>query len=144
MVKPILIWITEIVAEALLSGCFFGVLLSSQIGLLYGVMGGLIVLPWVLLLHWYYLTRALAAAVRSIRPQLYPGVAATLFVIHMHIAFVRLEPDMSSLGKAMELPLVAGGACIVFACALAGNWLLRKWAKRAGNGFTEVGARTIT
>ena len=115
------------VAEALLLGCLLGALVSSQIGLLYGAIGSVLAVPVVLFLHWYYLTRALAAVVRNIRPQLYPLIAATLFVIHMQVAFVRLKPDMSSLGKAKELPFLAGGAGIVFACAIGGNWLLRKW-----------------
>jgi hypothetical protein len=42
--------------------------------------------------------------------------------------------DLSSSGRAAELPFVAGGACIAFACALGGNWLLRKWGQTSSNG----------
>ena len=83
----------------LLLGCLLGTLVASQIGLLYGVIGSVLAVPVVLFLHWYYLTRALAAVVRSIKPLPYPLIAAILFVIHMHVVFVRLKPDMSSLGK---------------------------------------------
>ena len=121
MIKGIVVWLTEVVAEALLLSCLFGALLSSQVGLLYGVIGGMLVVPVVLFLNSYYLTRALAAAVRSMRPQLYPVIAAALFGIHMHVAFAGFTPGMNSKGKALELPLVAGGACIVFACALGGS-----------------------
>jgi hypothetical protein len=133
-VKRVVVWLAEIAAEALLLGCLLGALVSNEIGLLYGVIGSVLAVPVVLFLHWYYLTRALAVVVRSIRPQLYPLIAATLFVIHMHVVFVRLKPDMSSLGKAKELPFLAGGACIVFACAFGGNWLLRKWTQARSNG----------
>ena len=132
-VKGIVVWLIEVVAEALLLGCLLGGLVSNQIGLLNGVLGSMLAVPVVLFLHWYYLTRAIAGTVRSIRPQLYPAIAAVLFVIHMHVAFVRLGPDMSELGKANELPFVAGGACIVFACALTGNWLLRRWSQTSNN-----------
>src|SRR5207237_6763411 len=131
-VKRIVVWLMEVAAEALLLGCLLGALVASQIGLLYGVIASVLAVPVLLFLHWYYLTRALAAAVRSIRPKLYPLIAATLFVIHMHVVFVRLKPDMSFLGKAKELPFLAGGACVVFACAYGGNWLLRMWVRRGG------------
>ena len=133
-VKHVVVWLTEVVAEALLLGCLLGALVSSQIGLRYSVIGSVLAIPVVLFLHWYYLSRALTAVVRSSRPQLYPLIAATLFVIHMHVVFLRLRPNMSSLGKAKELPFVAGGACIVFACALGGNWLLRKWTQTGSHG----------
>ena len=59
----------------------------------------------------------------------YPAITATLFVIHTHIVFFRLKPDLSSSGRAAELPFLAGGVCIVLACAFAGNWLLRQWTR---------------
>jgi hypothetical protein len=129
--KRIVVWFMEVGVEALLLGCFLGVLVSNQIHLLYGVIGSVLAVPVVLFLHWYYLTRALAAVVsRSSRPRLYPLIAATLFMIHMHIVFARLKPDMSSLGKAKELPFLAGGACIVFTCAFLGERFLRKWMQK--------------
>ena len=124
----------EVFAEGLLFGCLLGALVSSQIGLLYGVIGSALAVPVVLFLHGYYLTRVLAGVVwRSRRPWLYPVIAATLFVIHTHIVFVRLKPDMSYLGKTTEAPFLVGGACIVFACAFGGNWFLRKWVQAGSN-----------
>jgi hypothetical protein len=143
-VKQIVVWLTEIVAEVLLLGCLLGTLVASQIGLLYGVIGSVLAVPVVLFLHWYYLTRALAAVVRSIKPLPYPLIAAILFVIHMHVVFVRLKPDMSSLGKVKEFPFIAGGACIVFACALAGNCLLRKWSQTSSYGAVATTSRDPT
>ena len=46
------------------------------------------------------------------------------------IVFVRLNPDMINPGpfvKTTEIPFLAGGACIVFACAYGGNRFSRKW-----------------
>ena len=128
-VKQVVMWLTEIASEAILLGCFPGALVSRQNGVLNGVIGSVLAVPVLLFLHFYYLTRALAVAVRIIRPSLYPLTAATLFVIHMHVVFVRLKSNMTSMGKAKELPFVAGGACIVFACAFGGNRLLRKRAE---------------
>ncbi len=128
--KCILVSTLEVATEALVLGCFLGVLVSSRISLSAGLVGSVLAVPVVLFFHWYYLTRVLAASFRRIKPALYPAVAATLFVIHMHVAFVRLKPDMSSFGKELELPFLVGGAAIVFACALTGNWFLQKWANR--------------
>jgi hypothetical protein len=138
--KRAAVWIIEILVEALLLGCLLGVLVSSEIGLSYGVLGSVLALPVVLFLHGYYFTRLLAGVVWRSRGQwTYPAVAATLFVIHTHIVFVRLGPDMSTFGKAKELPFLLGGACIVFACALAGNWGLRKWTQSGGSTSASLG-----
>lgn len=80
----------------------------------------------MLFLNGYYFTRVLAGMIfRSVGRWLYPALAATLFAIHMYVTFVRMKPGLNALGKALEPPLLVGGACIVFACALGGNWLLR-------------------
>lgn len=39
-----------------------------------------------------------------------------------------------SSGRAAELPFLVGGACVAFACAFGGNWLLRKWSQSSSNG----------
>lgn len=125
--KRIVVWLAEVAAEALLLGCLLGALLSRETGLLYGVIGSVLAVPVVLFLHWYYLTRTLAAALRSVKPQLYPLIAAMLFVVHMHFAIARSRSDLSLFAQAIELPFLAGGACIVFACAYVGERFLRKW-----------------
>jgi hypothetical protein len=102
--------------------------LPDFVSLLPGVWVGALAVGTVLFLHGYYLTTALFGVVwRSQRSWVYPAMAAILFVIHTHIAFVRGKPDTSAEFQAAEIPFLVGGACIVFACASAGNWCLRKW-----------------
>ncbi len=128
------VWLIEVLAEAILLGCLLGALVSSETGLLYGVIGSALAVPVVLFLHWYYLTRALAGiAWRSRNPWLYPAIASVVFVAHMHFAVARSKSDLTLFARATELPFLVGGACIVFVCALGGNWLMRKWANLGGN-----------
>ena len=95
--------------------------MSSEIGLLYGVIGSVLAVPVVLFLHWYYLSRVLVGiAWRSRYPWLYPAMAAAAFVAHMHFAVARSKSDLTPFAQAKELPFLVGGACIVFACALGG------------------------
>lgn len=132
--KRVVVGLIEILAEALLLGCLLGVLVSSEIGLLYGVIGSVLAVPVVLFLHWYYLSRVLVGiAWRSRYPWLYPAMAAAAFVAHMHFAVARSKSDLTPFAQAKELPFLVGGACIVFACALGGNWLLRKWTRSGYN-----------
>jgi hypothetical protein len=141
-IKRAVVLLVELAAEALLLGCLLGALVSNQIGFRYGAIGSVLAVPVVLFLHGYYLTRAFFGVIwRSQTLWAYPALAAALFVAHMHFAFVRLKPDLSPMGRATELPFLAGGACVVFACAFAGNRLLRRWTQ-AANKRTEPPART--
>lgn len=126
----------ELSIEAFLLGTFLGALvLPHFIRLIAGIWALALAVAVVLFLHGYYLTRALfGVAWRSETRWAYPVLAASLFVLHMHFAFVRLKPDMSPMGRATELPFLVGGACIVFACALAGDWLLRRWTQAPDKG----------
>lgn len=143
--KRTIVTLMEVVAEAVLLGCLMGALIANPVDpFLYGVLGSILALPVVLFLHGYYLTRVLAGVVvRGRRSWAYPALAALLFLIHTHVVFVRLGPDMSALGKAEELPFLAGGVCIVFACALAGNWLLPKWTHTSRNGPSSQHRGTV-
>ena len=137
--KRFTVWLLETLLTTLLFGVLFGALLSPDLSTFIGLLPGVWVLALgvgtILFLHGYYLTTALAGVVwRSQKLWLYPAIAATLFGIHTHIVFFRLKPDLSSSGRAAEFPFLAGGACIVFACALGGNWLLRKWAQIRASG----------
>jgi hypothetical protein len=137
--KRLAVWLLEALAATLLFGVLFGALSSPDLDTFISLLPGVWALAFgvgvILFLHGYYLTTALAGVVwRSQKLWLYPVTAATLFVIHTHIVFFRLKPDLSSSGRAAELPFLVGGACIVFACALAGNWLLRKWSQTSSNG----------
>jgi hypothetical protein len=132
--KQLVVWSLEsLVGVFLLGGLLGAISLPDFIRLLPGVCALALGVGAVLFMHGYYLTTALFGVVwRSQRSWVYPAIAATLFVIHTHIVYLRLEPDISSLGKATEAPFVVGGACIVFACASAGNWCLRKWGQVGG------------
>ena len=136
LLERVVVTLMEVTAEVVLLGCLIGALTANQgERLLYVVLGSLVALPVVLFLHGYYFTRVLAGVLlRSGKRWLYPAIAATLFVIHTYVIFVRLKPDMSALGKAVEAPFLAGGACVAFACAFAVNWLFRKWTKTGSNG----------
>lgn len=132
VVKRTITLLTELVAEVLLLSCLLSALLSNTIAFRNAAIGFAIALPVILFLHGYYLTRAFVGVVwRSQTLWAYPALAAPLFVAHMYFAFVRLKPDMSQRAKATELPFLAGGACIVFACAFVGNWLLLRWTQAA-------------
>ena len=136
--KRIAVWVAEVLLEALLFGCWLGVLLSSETGLGYGVVGSVLAVPVVLFINWYYLTRAIAGvAWMSRSPWLYPAIATTLFVVHVHFVVGQSKRDLTPFAHATEVPFLAGGACIVFACAFAGNWLYRKWV-RGGGGMVPA------
>ena len=127
----IVVLFAELVGEACLLGCLLGILVSSQTGLVYGVVVSALAVPVVLFLHGYYITRALAGMLLRIHNTwLYPAIAAALFVAHMYFALARSNSDLTPFAQAKELPFLAGGACIVFACAFIGDRLLRKWTRR--------------
>ena len=139
ILKRLAVWSLEALAASLLLGSLFGALSAPDLSNFLSIVPGLWAVAFgvsaVLFLHGYYLTTALFGVVwRSQKPWRYPAIAATLFVIHTSFVFLRLKPDLSSSGRAAELPFVAGGACIVFGCATAGNWILRKWGRTNGSG----------
>lgn len=132
ILKRLAVWLLERLAEAFLLGALLGALTVLSFANLIRLLPGVWVLPLavgtVLFLHGYYVTTALFGIVwRSQRWWLYPAITATLFVIHTYIIFFRLKPDLSSSGRAIELPFEAGGASIVFACTFVGGWFLGKW-----------------
>jgi hypothetical protein len=146
ILKRLTVWVLEALVATLLFGALFEALsspdLTTFVRVLPGAWAVAIIVGAVLFLHGYYLTTALAGVVwRSRRMWLYPAIAATLFVIHAHVVFFRLKPDLSSSGRATEPPFLIGEACIVFAYALGGNWLLRTWIRRevAGPGPQRPG-----
>ena len=140
ILRRLVVWLLEAFAQAFLLGGLLGALvLPDFISLLPGVWALALAVGVVLFLHGYYLTTALFGVVwRSQRSWVYPAIAATLFAIHMHIVFVRGKRDLTALARASELPFLVGGGCIVFACAFAGNWFLRKWVQ-SGSGSKAEG-----
>lgn len=143
--KRIIVLIVELTVEAFLLGTFLGALvLPNFIHVIEGVWALAFAVAVVLFLAGYYVTRAFFSVVwRSQKPLLYPAIAMALFVAHLHLAVARSKSDLTLVARATEFPFLAGGACIVFACAFAGNWLLRRWTQ-ASNKRTEppVIART--
>ena len=72
----------------------------------------------------YLLTTVILRVVwKSQRLWLYSAVATVLFLAHL--LYFYLEAGGWTL--SLQLPVGAGGACIVFACTFVGSWLLRKW-----------------
>jgi hypothetical protein len=131
VVKRIAVLLIEAVAEALLLGCLLGALVSSETGVLYGVVGSILAVPVALFLNGYYLTRALAGvAWKSRLPWLYPLLAAGIFLVHVSFVISHSRGDFTPFARATAIPFLAGGTCIVYVCALGGNWLMRKWTRR--------------
>ena len=130
ILKRFAVWFLEVLSEALLFGCLLGALVSSEIGLLYGVVGSVLAVPVVLLLNGYYLTRALAGvAWRSRSRWLYPALAAAIFLVHVSIIVSYSKGDFTPFARAKAIPFLAGGAGIVSVCALGGDWLMRRWGQ---------------
>jgi hypothetical protein len=140
--KRVAVWLVEQLPEAFLLGCLLAALVLRIAGQHAGlfpkgikdslqvvsVLG--VAVATILFMHGYYATKAVFGVLfRSNRPWLYPVIAAALFVIHCHITFLRAKPDLTPEARNMELPFVVAGACIVFTCAFAGGWFLRKWTR---------------
>lgn len=129
ILKRLVVWLLEILVEGFLLGVLLGALtLPNFISLLPGVWALGLMVGVVLFFNGYYVTKALFGLIwRGQKSWLYPGIAATLFVIHMYIAYQRMKPDMSGLPRVI-LPFQIGGACIVFACTFLSGWFLRRWS----------------
>jgi hypothetical protein len=131
--KRLVLSLLEVSIEAVLLGFLFAVLLFPHLKRL--LPGVLLISPWIvvviLFLHGYYLSRVFMALLwRSIGPWAYPAIVAALLASHAHLAWLKAYSDLSSVARAVEMPFVLGGVCVVFACALPGNRLLQKWTQR--------------
>src|SRR5262245_35826461 len=94
--KRIIVWLIEVLVEALLLGCLLGALVSSETGLLYGIVGSVLAVPVVLFLNGYYLTRALAGvAWRSRSRWVYPLLAAAVFLVHVSFVVTHSKGDFT-------------------------------------------------
>ena len=113
---------------------------TSETGFFNGVIGSVLAVPVLLFFNGYYLTRALAGvAWRSGNQWLYPLLAAAIFVGHVYFAVKNSTGSFTPLARATVVPFLTGGACIVFTCALAGNWLFRKWTRGGGASASAWG-----
>jgi hypothetical protein len=121
--------LVELLAEALLLGCYLGVLLLLHGALLKAFLGVLLALPVLLALHGYYFSRVLASlAWLSKAKWLYSMLASLAFIAHASFMASNFWPDVSPLAKAVAVPFIVGGACIVFACTFAGDRLRVRFA----------------
>lgn len=126
ILKRLAMWSGEMLCEALLITLFLTVLwkgkgqsiLRDDIGVIF--MGTAFVF---MVGSGYLLTTGFFGVVwRSPIPWAYPAIAATLF--SGHVQFFATGWDAWT-----KVPVQVGGACIVFACTLAGNYFLRKWVQ---------------
>ena len=126
ILKQLAVWSVETLCEALLLMVFLTILwtghdqgrLGDDMGLIF--VGTAFVF---MVASGYLLTTGFFGVVwRSPIPWAYPAIAATLFI--GHVQFFATGWDAST-----KVPVQVGGACIVFACTLAGNHLLRKWVQ---------------
>jgi hypothetical protein len=134
MMKRFATTLIEIASEALLLGILFVLLVvpAQEMSLSVILVSALPVVV-VLFLHGYYFTRPILGMLWNDKfPIVYGACAATLYSIQMYIAFARLKQDMRPEAASKVLPLLLGGAAIVFTCALIGRLQLGKWRRRAG------------
>jgi hypothetical protein len=101
ILKRLTVWVLEALFTAVLLGGLLAALSSPDLSTFISVLPGVWALAFgvgaILFLHGYYLTTVLAGVVwRSQKLWLYPTIAATLFLIHTDIVFLRLKPDLSS------------------------------------------------
>jgi hypothetical protein len=141
-VKRLAITLLEVTVEVILMGLLLGGLSVNQSEpIMYIVMGSILALPVMLFLHGYYVTRIVAGIIaRKAGRMVYPAIASALFVIHMYVTFVRMKPGLNAFGTAIGPPFIVGGACFVFPCAVAGDWLLRKWTSLGRSPPPESGS----
>jgi hypothetical protein len=127
ILKRLAVWFTETLTEVLLLGLVLTLLLghdqhaflkdlsiySSGIILLFFTTGYLLS---TVVVRIFWRGRTLWS---------YPAIAIILFFIHFEIMNVGLG---GAFEPSTRLRVRVAGACIVFACTLAGTFALRKWA----------------
>jgi hypothetical protein len=131
--KRLAVWLPEILAETLLLGILLGVLAlpwTEFVRLFPGLYVWGLAVAVFLFFDGYYATRAFVGLVwRSHVWWRYSTIAATLFVVHAHIVFLLERPTFSPEGRALELPFLACGVCVVFGCTALSGGCLRKWTR---------------
>ena len=133
--KRLLVLSVELLAEVVFLSCLMGVLVATKVWIVYGIVGMALVLPVILFLHGYYITRVLAGFLPRFQKRwFYPAIAATLFVAHLYYALAQAQSDLTPFARATELPFLAIGAGIVFLCAFVGDGWLERWTHSGNNG----------
>src|SRR5258708_28161445 len=126
ILKRLIVWFVETFCEAMLLGLaligLFGYdqnAFGKSLGL---YVSGILVLSFT---TGYVLTTAIArGAWKGQRWWSYSVIAVVLFLVHSQIFFV----VSGGSTRPEKLSMQIAGACIVFACTLAGTFALRKWA----------------
>jgi hypothetical protein len=133
-VKRLAVWLPEILTETFLLGIVLGVLAlpaADFVRLLPGMYAWGIAVGVVLFFQGYYLTRAFFGLVwRSHIWWRYSTIAVALFVLHTHVVFLLGRSDFfSPEARALELPFLACGTCVVFGCTSLSSRYLQKWTQ---------------
>ena len=137
--KRATIVIFELVIEALLLGCFMGLLMSRYVGFQNGMLGSVLVVPVIMALYGYYVVRIASMLARLLKAQwLYPLAASLAFIGDMWLALWTMKPSLSSTALSLRFPFLIGGVCIVSACAFASVVMMRMWgAPSSGTGVSK-------
>jgi hypothetical protein len=123
--KRLVVWLLETSCEALLLGLFLAIPTADLRDFTKGLLGFTFGIALVSVTTGYVATTGIFRLVISSQGLwLYPIVATILFFIHLQI-FIG---DGGVFTPPMRLRVRVGGACIVLACTLAGNFALQKWA----------------
>jgi hypothetical protein len=132
ILKRLATWLLEILLELFILSVFLIVVSipngPSQWGfrkdLLFGMASIAVMFMWG---TGYLITTCIAGLfLRGQQLWFYPVLAGILYLAHLNYMFVALKFGWSLSEK---LWFDIGGACIVFACTLAGSYALRKWGK---------------
>lgn len=128
IVKRLIVWFVETFFEAMLLGLALAGLFGYNQHALARSLG--LYVSGILLLSFttgYLLTTAIArGAWKGQRWWSYSAIAVALFFLHSQIFFV--VSGGSTLPEKLSMQI--SGACIVFACTLAGTLALRRWDNR--------------
>ena len=126
--KRAIIVILELAIEALLLGCFMGLLMSRYVGFKNGMLGSVLAVPVIMALYGYYFVRIASMLARfSNAHWLYPLAASLAFIGDMWFALWKMKPSLSATALSLRLPFILGGICIVVACAFASIAVMRTW-----------------
>jgi hypothetical protein len=140
--KRLVVWLLERLIEVLFLGGLFGFLLHLGFRRfwVYALAVGV-----VLFMHGYYLTTAFFGVIwRKAAWWFYPVITAALFVAHAHIVFLRGKHDFTPETRAIEIPFLVGGACLVSTCSFAGERVLSRWLRTGASTNPYMSATVIT
>ena len=123
VIRRIAVLLIELPVEALLLGVLFSALAAEQNNLLSIALAGIMVVPVILFLYGYYVSRTLAAIItlRSPVKWHYPALVSIAFIAHVSYIGHQFWPDVTPQAHNVFPSFLLGGACIVFAVSFAGS-----------------------